>query len=377
MKHIFSNALILTEKGFIKGGFEVEGGRFTKIGKSVSGGTDLNGAKVLSGLFDIHTHGANGYDFNTVTGQEQMEKICRYYTSCGATSVLATLLTDNDEVLFRQLELVAKLAKNFPVIRGIHLEGPFLSMEYKGAMPPQYLKNPSIALFEEYQKRAKGLIKLVTIAPELEGAEEFTKYLCKKGVVVSLGHSGADFEQTHRCVQAGAKSFTHIFNAMRPIDHHSGGISSYALYCDKYCEVITDGKHLDKNIVKMLSKIKKNKLIGITDSLSCAGLKDGNYLSGSTPIYVKEGDARIVGTNIRAGSVLNIFDGYKNYIEFCGATEKEAIKIFTKAPATLLSIYKERGSIAQNKYADFIIVEKEKITGTYIEGKVQFSADKQ
>jgi N-acetylglucosamine-6-phosphate deacetylase len=274
--------------------------------------------------------------------------------------------------LFRQLELVEKYAKDFPVIRGVHLEGPFFSLQYKGAMPPQHLQKPNVELFKKYQEKAGGLIKLITIAPELEGAVELTKAAVKSGVAVSLGHSGASFDVARLCVEAGAKSFTHMFNAMRGIDHHDGSIAAYALYSDKYCEAITDGKHLEKNILKMLSKIKKNRLIGVTDSLSCAGLPDGNYFLAGTPIYVKNGDARLTQSNTRAGSTLNIFDGYKNYIKFCGESEEEAIKVFTKTPAKMLSMDKERGSVKEGKFADFIVVAEQKVTQTYIEGKLQF-----
>ncbi len=371
MKQFFSNALILTEKGFVKGGFEVEKGRFLNLGKEITGGINLKGAKVLPGLFDIHTHGASGYDFNTLKNQDEMAEICRYYTLNGATSVLATLLTDDNEKLFDQLQLVSDLSKKFPVIRGIHLEGPFLSLKYKGAMPPQHLKAPDIELFNKFQEKAGGLIKLITIAPELDGAEKFTKAVAKSGVTVSLGHSGADFNQTRLCVKAGAKCFTHIFNAMKPIDHHDASIAAYALYSDNYCEAIADGKHLERNILKMLSKIKKNRLIGVTDSLSCAGLPDGNYFLAGTPIYVKNGDARLISSDTRAGSTLNIFDGFKNYMEFCGVDEVEATKVFAKAPSKLLSLDKERGSIEAGKFADFIVVEGQKVTHTYIEGEIQ------
>lgn len=212
---------------------------------------------------------------------------------------MATVMTDKDEIIKRQLATVAEVAKKFPIIKGIHLEGPFLSAEYKGAMPLSLLQIPSAEKFDEYQKCAGGLIKLITIAPELPHAAEVIKHIAKTGVAVSLGHSGASFTETMTAIKCGAKSFTHLFNAMRPIHHHTPSIIVAGLYSDNYCETIVDGKHLNCDIVRTIAKIKGDKMIAITDSLMCAGLPNGEYRLAGTPIEVVDGDCWIKGTNTR------------------------------------------------------------------------------
>lgn len=369
---IFKNAKILTEDGYIQGEIDFND-KIVNISKDTDKkGVDYSNKLILPGLIDIHTHGAAGYDFNSAKSLNEMQKIIDFYISHGVTSVLPTLLTDTDEIYFSKLEMIYELSKTNPVIKGIHIEGPFLSKEYKGAQPEECLQPLKIEKFNEYQKHAHGLIKYITISPEKDGCEEFIKELVKQGVIVSLGHSGATFDQATIAVKAGAKNFTHVMNAMAPIHQHKPSILAAAWYYDDcYNEVITDGVHVHPEMVKFIRKIKgKNKMIGITDSLMCAGLPDGNYYIGFTPIYVKGKDAKIVGSDVRAGSTLNALDGFKNVKEFLHCDDLEASLIWSKNAATLLGIDNNVGSLKTKKSADFIVLnEKYELLETYINGK--------
>ncbi len=371
METLFTNANLLLNGKFVHTDFAVSNGRITKIQNNLGNGVDIKNNRVIPGLFDVHTHGANGYDFNTADSKEKMQTIVDYYLSHGATTVLATIMTDSDEVIKRQLKLLAEFMRDHSSIYGIHLEGPFLSPSYKGAMPEKMLQIPTVEKFLEYQEIAQGNIKYITIAPELENAVEFTREVSKTGVVVSLGHSGANFNQALACVEAGAKCFTHTFNAMRPIEHHDPSIVVAALYSNAYAEAILDGKHLNRNIVKMLEKVKgSDKLIGITDSLMAAGLPNGEYSLAGTPITVIDGDARLSGTNTRAGSTLDIFSGLTNLMEFCGESIEKAILPLTLTPATLLNIDKDYGSLDVNKVANFLVIDDDNnLIDTYLDGK--------
>lgn len=317
---------------------------------------DCSGRYVLPALVDIHTHGANGYDFNSAD-YDGMKKIMEFYVSHGVGTVFPTVMTDSDETICRQLELIAKLAKEYPEVKGIHLEGPFLSEKFCGAMPKQYLQKPSFDKFLRYQKAADGLIRLVTVAPELPNAIEFITEATAHRVHVSIGHSGADGETVKKALKAGAVSFTHWGNAMAEMDRHGLNVSGAALASNNaYCEVICDGRHVNKDVLKLLVKVKGiDRVIGITDSIMAAGLPDGQYKLGVNDVTVTGGDARITGTDVRAGSTLDAYSGLANVVSFTGLPLAEAIKLWTVNPARMVGLHNRIGTIEVGKDADFIL----------------------
>ena len=316
---------------------------------------DCTGRFILPALIDIHTHGANGQDFNT-SNLDGMKKALEFYVQHGVGTVLPTVMTDTDEHICRQIALIAELAKDYPEIKGIHLEGPFLSQKFCGAMPTDLLQLPSIEKFNQYQKAAKGLIKIITVAPELDGALQFIEEVTKQGVVVSVGHSGADGETVEKAIKAGAKSFTHWGNAMAQLDRHDLNVSGTAMLSNNFCEVICDGKHVNKDVFRLLIKTKGvDKLIGITDSIMATGLPDGTYTLAGYEVEVVDGDARLKSTGVRAGSTLDAYTGLANVISFSGLPLNEAIKIWTINPAKLLGISNRVGTIEIGKDADFIL----------------------
>jgi N-acetylglucosamine-6-phosphate deacetylase len=375
---LYKNFAVLTEKGYINEDILVEDGRIKALGKIPGKGFDGTGKRIIPGLFDIHTHGGYGYDFNSAKNLEEMEKILDFYYSSGVTSVFPTLLTDHDEVFMKQLPLIVELAKRHPIIKGIHLEGPFLSVEFKGAQPEECLQKPSLSVFERYQKQAQGLVKYITIAPELEGSVAFTKAVTKEGVVVSLGHSAATFDETSAAVQAGAKNFTHVMNAMKGIHQHFPSILSAAFYYDNcYNELIMDGIHVVPEMVEFVTKIKTpERVIGVTDSLMAAGLPDGSYYIGFTPITVKNGDCTITATGVRAGSTLRAIAGFRNFQKFTGRGPEQAAETWSLNPAKLFGMDREQGSLEVGKKADFDILDgKDNLLATYIGGEKVYDGE--
>lgn len=316
---------------------------------------DCSGKYILPALVDIHTHGAVGYDFNTAD-LDGMKKIVDYYVAHGVGTVLPTVMTDSDEVICRQVALICELAKEYPEVKGINLEGPFLSASKCGAMPPQYLQKPSVDKFMQYQKAANGFIRLVTVAPELPDAAAFVSEVADSGVVVSLGHSNATADEVKLCLDAGAKSFTHFGNAMSQMDRLNLNMVGMAMSSDAYAEVIVDGKHVNRDVVKLLVKTKGiNKVIGITDSIMATGLADGNYTLGATDVVVTGGDAFVRGTTTRAGSTLDAYTGLANTVAFCGLSLVDALSVWTLNPAKLLGLDSRIGTIELGKDADFIV----------------------
>lgn len=367
MKKIFKNCSVLIGGSFKKIDFSIENGKFSEFG-NFDNGTDLNGAYVIPGLFDIHTHGGAGVCFDNIKKQD-FEKIFSYYISQGATSVLATTTTLSDEQIKCQLLVLAKLCETYPIFKGIHLEGPFLSKEYKGAMNENLLQEPNFEKLIEYQKLARGHIKLITIAPELMGVTDFIKRANEMGIVVSLGHSGASYAQANEALDCGAKSFTHTFNAMKPISHKGeSSILVSALESDAYAEIIADGKHVNRDLFKLLLKCKGlDKIIGITDSLAEAGLPDGDYLQGDGRIIQKAGgDLFYANSQTRAGSAIGIFDCLVNFSEFTNKPIEKCARVFTENPANLLSVYYDK--IEKNSAANFIVFKDKKLQKVYLAG---------
>lgn len=357
---LYKNGLVLFNNKFQKLDFLVKDNIFFKIAENIENTNNfevvnLEGKKVLPGLFDIHTHGAVGKDFNLASETDILD-ILNFYKSEGVTSVYPTVMTDSVETITNQLKKIAKIAKHEPIIKGIHLEGPFLNKIYKGAMPEEMLINPSIELFKAFNDASDNLIKIVTLAPELDGAYELIKYLNNHNIIASIGHSNATYKEAMKAIELGAKSFTHTFNAMRLTHQHEPGVMGAALMSIVYTEVICDGIHVNKDMVKLLLKNKGlDKVIAITDSMMAAGLGDGEFKLGLNAVTVKNGDALITNTNIRAGSTLTASKCLDNIVSFSGLSLEDAILTMTKNPAKMLGLDHITGEIKEGYLAEFII----------------------
>lgn len=339
---------------------------------------DLDGLKILPGFIDIHTHGGGGIDSNSAT-EEEFKKLQEFYASKGVTSFLPTLLTDTEETIVSCLEKINSVMKEDVVgseILGVHIEGPYLCEEYKGSMPSHLLALPSEKQFMKFKKASGDNIKLMTVSPEVEGAIDFISFLESQNVIVSMGHSGADYETAMKAIESGVKSSTHTFNAMGPIHQHRPGILGATFESDIYSEIICDGRHLHPGIVRLIYKIKgADRAIAVTDSIMAAGLSDGKYKLGVNDIVVIDGDAQLADLSSRAGSTLTMIQGLKNTLEFTGKPLEEIIKIFTKNPASLINVYDKKGSIEIEKDADLVVLDEENdVKYTIVNGKLVYQA---
>ncbi len=341
--------------------------------------TIINGENLflLPGLIDIHTHGGNGIDIVNCT-MEDLNELTKFYSSKGVTSFLATIGTVSKEKIIDSLEKIKNLIEKGSEgaqILGIHMEGPYIASDFRGAQNNDDIRSPSLKEFEEFFGIAGGNIKLITIAPELKNALKFIKAISKKGTVVSIGHSGADYETCQKAIRLGVNSITHFLNGMKSFHQHRPSIMGAALETDIYCEIICDGKHLHPGTIRMLLKAKGiDRLIMVTDSILAAGLGDGIY-KGFIDIIVKNGDAQLVdGT--RAGSTLTAIEALKNVIKFSGLGLEKAIKLITENPARLLGIDNQKGSIKEGKDADIVLLDKNlNIIYTISKGKIIFKGD--
>ena len=330
------------------------------------------GKYVVPGFIDLHTHGGCGVDVNTAS-KEDFQKIGNFFAKQGTTTWLCSILTDTElqtRTCIRRAAAHIKESRNCANLLGIHLEGPFLSGSYKGAMPEYLLKKTDLRLLDSYQREAEGNIRYITVSPEIEGIPNAIPRIREMGITVAIGHSGADYETSWKCIEGGAKACTHTFNAMGSFHQHRPGLMGAVLESDIYCEAICDGRHLHPGSIRMLLKVKGlDRVAAVTDSIMAAGLPDGEYKLGINTVVVEGGDARLKSTGVRAGSTLTTGQALKNLIKFTGNELEDILPVLTINPARIIGEDKRIGSLEEGKDADVVILDqKYNVTDTFVKG---------
>lgn len=370
---------VYIEHRFLKKTVKIDDGKIAILEPDapVEAGAEVynaTGKKIVPGFIDVHTHGAVGVDVNAATA-EDYEKICRFAAGNGTTSWLCSILTDTKEQTewcIDEFKKHQKMEHKGANLLGIHLEGPFLSSEYKGAMPEYLLQKANMPLLKEYQDRAEGNIRYITISPEVEGLIDDIPAMKELGITVAIGHSGADYDTSWAAINKGAECCTHTFNAMKLLHQHFPAIMGAALESDIYCEAICDGRHLHPGTVRLLLKVKGlDRVVAITDSIMAAGLPDGKYKLGVNDVVVEDGDAKLAENGVRAGSTLTQNVALKNLLAFTGKRLEEIIPLLTENPAKLIKVYDTKGSIADGKDADLVVLDAENdIADVFVGGKI-------
>lgn len=361
---VFENALVYLEGDGIK--------RCNlKFGQKISGVGESDGEEVIAlpddavvfpGFIDEHIHGAGGADVMDGSSAA-LEKISVTLAKEGTTGFLATTMTKSQSDITTALSAVqAFYGRNYEGgarLLGVHLEGPFIASEHKGAQPYEYVAKPSIAQFDAYDKASGGIIKIITLAPEVDGACALTEYVSKRGIIASIGHTGAKYDDIKKAVELGAKHITHTYNAQSPFHHREIGTVGSALLVDELsCELICDMIHVSVPAMKLLVKCKKkDKIILITDSIRAKGLGDGISELGGQSVCVKNGEARLADGTL-AGSVLRMNCAVRNLVEIVGMSLTDAVDCATANPAKSLNLFSEIGSIAKGKRADFAVLDR-------------------
>ena len=322
---------------------------------------DAAGLKLVPGFIDTHTHGAVGVDVNGATA-EDLEKISIFMASKGTTAWQCSILTDTREQTewcIGEFLRHEKMEHNGADLVGIHLEGPFLAKEYKGAMPEHLLKKNDIPLVRHYQQLAGGKINYITISPELEGVQDMIPTLRELGIVVGIGHSGATYDQAMGAIAQGATVGTHVGNAMRLFHQHEPAIFGAILESDVYCETICDGRHLAPGSVRMYCKCKGlDRIVAITDSIMAAGLPGGDYHLGVNEVVVEHGDAKLKSNGTRAGSTLTLDVALKNMLKWLPYTLEEILPTLSENPAKEMGLWDRKGSIETGKDADIVLLDE-------------------
>lgn len=378
---LIKNAAVYQNGAFASGDVLCRDGVIAAIGQNLNASAnaeifDCGGKQLVPGFIDAHTHGAAGVDVNAATAQE-LTKIARFFATQGTTAWLASVLTDTEQQTLWCIDQIkeAMQSKEGAQLLGIHLEGPFLASEFKGAMPEYLLQKGDAALFARYQKAAQGAVKYITVSPEVEGVPEMISEISDQ-VAVAIGHSGADYETSMDCIARGARCITHTFNAMKLFHQHFPAIMGAALESDAWCEAICDGRHLHPGTVRMLLKAKGwDRVMAVTDSIMAAGLPDGNYKLGVNDVVVENGDAKLASNGVRAGSTLTTGTALKNLVSFTNRPLEDVLPLLTKNPAQALRVYDKKGSIEQGKDADFVLLDHEmNVQATIVGGNIVYQA---
>ncbi len=374
---LLKNALVLDDSFCLKSiDIEIKGERIAcRSETSNEDQLDLSGMYLIPGLIDTHIHGANGAEVDTGT-DTSLNTVSEFEARHGITTFAPTIQALALSDMLQAIKAVRSIHNvRGAKIGGIHLEGPFVSEAYKGALLAEYIHIPDIEVLKSLVKASEGMVKLITLAPELEGAGELIQYAVLKGITVSMGHSNATYEQVLKAIEQGAAQTTHTFNAMRPLNHREPGILGAALTNDKVkCELICDFLHVHSAIVNMVFKLKGEDGINlISDSCSAAGLGDGEYWVNGQKYIVKDGAIRTLAGTI-AGSTKTLMDGVRNLIRI-GIPFESVIKAASLNPAKTLGIDGDTGSILPGKYADLVALDKDlNVLYTFINGKCIYKA---
>jgi N-acetylglucosamine-6-phosphate deacetylase len=352
--------LMLVEEGRV---LEISARRSrpSPAGVSVS---DFGDNLLAPGYFDLHIHGSAGYDVMNEAA-EALPAIGQFLARHGVTSYFPTTVTAPMDATLRALERLANEiekrestnddGKGWARPLGIHLEGPFISHARRGVHPQENLLAPTLTLFERLWQAARGRIRMMTIAPELEGASEVIAEAARRGVAVSMGHSDADFAAAERGIVAGARHATHTFNAMRPLAHRSPGILGAVLTDRRVsADIIADGVHLDPAIVKLFAQAKgPEQTVLITDAISATGMPDGRYRLGSFEVDVHDGKCTANGK--LAGSVLTMDRAVRNLVRFAEWDLPQAVAAASRNPARVARIA-NKGILTAGADADFVVL---------------------
>jgi N-acetylglucosamine-6-phosphate deacetylase len=361
----------------------VEDGRVAQLGAKTSAAIpsagpviDLGDASIAPAFIDLHIHGAAGYDTMEAdsAGRSAMEKflggrgVGAYFPTTVTASLEPTLgALERWAEAIEQAEHGGEAGAATPL--GIHLEGPFLSHARRGVHPEQDLLRPSLETFERFWQAARGKIRLMTVAPELESAEILIREAAARGVCVSLGHSDSGLVSARRGVAAGARHATHTFNAMRPMGHRDPGLLAEVLGNPLLtADIIADGVHVDPAVVALFLKLKGlDGAVLITDAIAATGRPDGRYRLG--PLEVEVAAGRCTSQGKLAGSVLTMEQAVRNIMTFGRMTLGDAVRLATLNPARVVGLEKQRGVLAPGAVADFVVLDDAgKVQRTFLRG---------
>ncbi|WP_416729701.1 N-acetylglucosamine-6-phosphate deacetylase [Fictibacillus sp. JL2B1089] len=333
---------------------------------------------VVPGMIDVHIHGAAGADTMDATF-DALQTIANVLPQEGTTSFLATTMTQDQNKIEKALEnaglfIEAGQVEGTAETLGIHLEGPFISEKRAGAQPVGAIIKPDLELFKQWQELASGYIKLVTIAPEIEGSLEVISYLHEQNIVASIGHSDASYEEVVSGMKAGASHVTHLYNGMRGLHHREPGVVGAALlHGELTTELIADGIHVRPELISLTYKQKGNeRVVLVTDAMRAKCLGDGQYDLGGQEVTVQHETATLKDGTL-AGSIIKMNAAVKNMMQFTGCSIFDIILMTSVNPAKELNVFDRKGSLAPGKDADIVVLDEDyEVVITFCKGHIAY-----
>ena len=384
-----TNVKVYSEEGIYENGYvKVSDGKITEIGDTQAFSSTHNEPvikltpdyQVIPGAIDIHIHGAANTDAMDAV-PDSLENMAKVLPKEGTTSFLATTMTQAPEAIEAAVRnagsYIEQQSTQWAEVIGIHLEGPFISPVRKGAQPGSHIADPDVSLFKKWQESAENYIKLVTLAPEQPNGHELASHLKNTGVIASIGHSDATYDQVGEAIDAGISHVTHLYNGMRGLHHREPGVLGAAYLRDELMvELIADGIHCRPEMVKLAyDQITSDRMILITDSLRAKWLNDGTYDLGGQPVKVN-GKTATLADGTLAGSILKMNDACKNMIHYTNCTMQDLIKMTAENPAKELGIFNRKGSIQVGKDADLVILNDQMdVEMTFCRGNLAFKKE--
>lgn len=357
---IIKNGLVYNENfKFEKKDLYIEDDKITSKMPSDDEVIDAEGLYVVPGFIDVHTHGAVGHDFCDAS-LDGLYAVAEFEKSQGITSYCPTSMTYSEEILTDIFKTVNefKHEDKYARVLGINMEGPFISMAKKGAQNPRYVQNSDIGFFKRLNQVCGGKIKLITLAPETEGAEDFIKELSDE-VSISVGHTTADYDTASSAFDNGARHVTHLFNAMPMFLHRDPGVVGAALERKGVmAEVICDKIHIHPAMIRSIYRMfGADRLVLISDSMQATGMEDGTYSLGGQEV-TKKGSRATLADGTLAGSVTNLFTCFKNAVDI-GVPLEDAVKMASYNPAKSIGMEDQVGLLKEGYYADVLLLDKD------------------
>ena len=374
MKRYIRNADIVTDSGILENhDIEIKDNKITDIFPHrpfEKDGVCLDRMYISAGFIDLHCHGGGGAEFIDGT-KEAIKTALDIHKNGGTAIIYPTLSATDTDTVCKALDIFEKYESDGIKIGGIHLEGPYFSYGQRGAQDPRYILKPDA----EFVSDNSDVIRIITLAPEEDkDFSEIRKIKEKTDVVVSMGHTSADYDTAVASTLAGVSHATHLFNAMTPMTHRAPGVVGAALNSDVSCELIVDGYHVDKNLFDTVYNLKGRKLCFITDCLPAGGLPEGEYTLGGAKIIYRDNICRLTDGTI-AGSVLHLNKGVMNVYRNSNIPLHECVNCASLNPATVIGLADRKGSLEVGKDADIVLLDGEfNVKKTIIGGRVKYEA---
>ena len=372
MKAIINGKLIVGDE-IIEGKVLYFDNKIVKINDKINDNNleviDAKNNYVSAGFIDIHIHGSGGSDVMDATF-EALETLSTTLVQTGTTSFLATTMTMSPKEIDKALHTVQKYSTSVTgaSILGVHLEGPFINEKKHGAQDKSHIQPPNFKLIENYM----DIVKMITLAPELEESEKFIKFIVKEypHIVLSIGHSDASYEQSKESFSWGVSHVTHLFNAMNPYHHRKPGVVGATFDSAVTCDIIADLVHTHPSVLDLVQKNKKNKLMLITDAMRAGCMKCGTYDLGGRQVEVAEGKA-LLDDGTLAGSVLKMNEAMRNMVKHTDMGVVEVVNAVTKVPAQKLGL--QKGELKKGYDADIVFFDEDfSIMQTIIGGETKY-----